>query len=243
MNQVDSQLQVFEQIVRRRRAVRHFSDAPLPDGVLDRLLDAARWAPSGYNLQPTHFVVVTAAELKAKLRPACMDQPQVAEAPATIVFCGDRLVAKHNFDRSLALDKQAGGIDERYEKVMRKFVPLAFSTGPAGLGWLWKSMLPLARLGVPIPNIPAVHRRYWLAKQVALSAMSFMLAATAADLATCPMEGFDETRVRRLLGIPRAIVPVLVVPVGYPAEGFGPDQITKTRLPLNDLVHHNGWRG
>jgi len=44
-----------------------------------------------------------------------------------------------------------------------------------------------------------VHRRYWLAKQAGLSAMSFMLAATAAGLATCPMEGFSD----RLMGVAR----------------------------------------
>jgi nitroreductase len=82
-----------------------------------------------------------------------------------------------------------------------------------------------------------VHRRYWLAKQVGLSAMNFMLAAHAAGLASCPMEGFDSRRVGRVLGLPSHVEPMLVVPVGYAATS---NQI-KTRLPLSQLVHRECW--
>ena len=64
----------------------------MPPALLDELLEAARWAPSGFNLQPTHFVVVTDPAAKAKLCPACMKQRQVLEAGATVVFTGDRRV-------------------------------------------------------------------------------------------------------------------------------------------------------
>ena len=41
------------------------------------VLEAARWAPSGFNLQPTQFVVVVDADLKKSLRSACMNQIQM----------------------------------------------------------------------------------------------------------------------------------------------------------------------
>jgi nitroreductase len=231
-------LDQFHQLAHDRRAVRTFKADPLPEGMLDRLLDAARWAPSGYNLQPTHFLAVTDPALKAPLRTACMDQKQIEQAPATVLFLGDRRVATNNFQMMLEHEQQAGSLHPKYKASLEKFVPLAFHTGPVGFGWFWKATLPpVRRLGAPTPELPAIHRRYWLAKQVSLSAMVFMLAATAAGLGTCPMEGFDEGRVKRLLKIPSHMIVVMVVPVGYSADG----PQARTRLPLSKLIHRNGW--
>ena len=60
--------------------------------------------------------------------------------------------------------------------------------------------------------------------------MNFMLGATAAGLATVPMEGFDASRVRRVLDIPRWGCVVLVVPIGYAAED---SPSNKTRFGLS----------
>jgi nitroreductase len=231
-------LDAFEQLARARRAVRSFKSDALPEGLLERVLDATRWAPSGYNLQPTHFVTVTDPSLKAELRKACMDQKQIEQAPATVVFLGDRRVALNHFRLMLQHEEEAGALHPKHKQALEKYVPLAFHTGPAGLGWLCKgALLPMIRLATPTPELPAIHRRYWLAKQVSLSAMVFMLAAAAAGLGTCPMEGFDEGRVKRLLRIPAHLVVVLVVPVGFSADG----EQKRTRLPLEKLIHRNGW--
>src|SRR5262245_22338454 len=101
----------FIELVRSRRATRHFRPDPVPPDLLDELLEATRWAPSGFNLQPTHFVVVTSPEAKAKLHPACGKQRQVLEAGATVVFTGDRRVANNHLDRVLRLDLEAGAIN------------------------------------------------------------------------------------------------------------------------------------
>lgn len=50
--------------VQSRRAVRGFLDRPVPAEVLQRVLAAAAWAPSGSNLQPWHIYVVTGAPLR-----------------------------------------------------------------------------------------------------------------------------------------------------------------------------------
>ena len=235
---LNQQLDDLISIARSRRATRHFKQQQLPDGLLDQLLDAARWAPSGYNLQPTHWVVLTKSNGRIPLQKACMGQKQITEAPAVVVFTGDKNVARNHFDAVIENDRRAGAIGSEYELLLRKYVPMAFGTGPLRLGWIAKALgPPLLRYFAPVPNIPAVHRRYWLTKQVTLSAMVFMLAATAAGLATCPMEGFDETRVRRILGIPRSFVPVLVIAVGYASD----QNMIKTRLPLNDLIHREQW--
>ncbi len=235
----DRQLLDLTRIIRNRRATRHFKADSPPTAMLDKLLDTARWAPSGYNLQPTHFVMVTDHTTKQSLREACMGQAQITEAPVVIVFAGDTVAWRHHLEPALQCDLEAGGINEIYAAMLRRMVPLAFSTQPLGLGWLVKAILgPRLSFVRPMPSLPAVHRRYWLAKQVALVAMNFMIIAEAAGLATCPMEGFDPRRVRGVLGIPRSVLPVLVIPVGYAATS---SPATKTRLPLQQLLHHERW--
>ncbi len=64
----------FHEQLARRRTVRHFSDRPVPQAVIDECLQAAGSAPSGANLQPWHFTVVTAPELKKKIREAAEEQ-------------------------------------------------------------------------------------------------------------------------------------------------------------------------
>ena len=56
--------------VDRRRTVREFSDRPVPRDIIENALKAASTAPSGANLQPWHFVVVSGAETKRKIREA-----------------------------------------------------------------------------------------------------------------------------------------------------------------------------
>ena len=58
----------------RRRTVREFSDRPLDRAVIDACLHAAGTAPSGANLQPWHFVVVTAPDIKRQIRGAAEEE-------------------------------------------------------------------------------------------------------------------------------------------------------------------------
>jgi len=64
----------FTADVRLRRSVRHFSDRPLPEGLLDECIRAAGLAPSGANRQPWTFVVVTDPETKRAIRLAAEDE-------------------------------------------------------------------------------------------------------------------------------------------------------------------------
>ena len=54
----------------RRRSVRHFSDRPVPREVIEESLLAAGSAPSGANMQPWHFVVVSDPQVKRRIREA-----------------------------------------------------------------------------------------------------------------------------------------------------------------------------
>jgi nitroreductase len=58
----------FYDLVKRRRTVREFSDRPVPREVIEDCIRAAGTAPNGANLQPWHFVAVSDAGIKARIR-------------------------------------------------------------------------------------------------------------------------------------------------------------------------------
>lgn len=60
----------FRREISRRRTVRDFSDRPVPRSIIEDCLRAAGTAPSGANLQPWHFVVVSDAVVKSQIRAA-----------------------------------------------------------------------------------------------------------------------------------------------------------------------------
>lgn len=52
------------ELVKKRRSIRRFKPDPIPDEYVDKIIEAARWAPSGFNSQPWDFIVVKKQELK-----------------------------------------------------------------------------------------------------------------------------------------------------------------------------------
>ena len=64
----------FYEDLRRRRTVRDFSDHPVPREIIQDCLRAAGTAPSGANLQPWHFVVVSDPEVKREIRTAAEEE-------------------------------------------------------------------------------------------------------------------------------------------------------------------------
>lgn len=75
-------------VIRERRSVRVYKSDPIPKESILRVLEAARLAPSGKNLQPWKFVVVQDVELKKRLAKASNQQDFIADAPLIIVACG-----------------------------------------------------------------------------------------------------------------------------------------------------------
>jgi nitroreductase len=75
------------EVIKSRRSIRQFTDKPIEKEKLERLLEAARWAPSGGNLQRWRFVVVTSPsqrELVRKFAPGIFAMPA-----AFIVICAE----------------------------------------------------------------------------------------------------------------------------------------------------------
>jgi len=72
-----------------RASVRDFSDAEVPDAMLERILRAARQAPTSSNLQAYSFVVVRDPAAKAKLAALAGNQKHVVDAPVFVAICAD----------------------------------------------------------------------------------------------------------------------------------------------------------
>ena len=70
IDEMRQRLEEFYADVERRRTVREFSDRPVPRDIIEKALMAANTAPSGANLQPWHFVVVSGPGTKKKIRAA-----------------------------------------------------------------------------------------------------------------------------------------------------------------------------
>jgi nitroreductase len=81
-------LDLFE-AVKLRRSTRAFTEEEVSDVEVEKLLEAARWAPSAGNIQPWDFVVVRESEIKRKLAEAALDQSFIEEASVVIVVCAD----------------------------------------------------------------------------------------------------------------------------------------------------------
>ena len=54
-------------LVKKRRSIRRFKPDPIPNEYIEKIIEVARWAPSGFNMQPWEFVVVKKPELRKKI--------------------------------------------------------------------------------------------------------------------------------------------------------------------------------
>ena len=86
-------------IIRSRRSVREFLDRPVEDELIANILDAGRWAPSGLNNQPWHFVVVRDREITGSLAGCTRYSSIVHSAPLLIaVFLDQDVMYDHTKD-------------------------------------------------------------------------------------------------------------------------------------------------
>ncbi len=90
--------------IRSRYSCRAYLDKPLEKDKLDKILEAARLAPSAKNLQDWRFVVATEKQTKLRLGQAANNQMFIAEASAILVCCSVS-------DQTMRCGQQVGPID------------------------------------------------------------------------------------------------------------------------------------
>ena len=95
----------FLELVKKRRTSWEFKPDPIPDDMIEKIIDAARYAPSGFNSQPWEFVVIKERELKDRIidifaehlashevKPGMKDPMGFKTAPVFIILYGDTRV-------------------------------------------------------------------------------------------------------------------------------------------------------
>ncbi len=94
-------------LLKSRRSVRLYQDKPVPQELLLQILEAGRWAPTGANLQPWHFIVVTDPETRKRIGEVArfffIKSSHVGKAPVVLVLGFDTRKGKYGrYDVTLA---------------------------------------------------------------------------------------------------------------------------------------------
>jgi len=76
-------------IFKSRRSIRSFTGENVSDEKIEKIIEAARWAPSAGNIQPWEFIVIRRLETKREIAKAALNQFFIEEAPVVIVVCAD----------------------------------------------------------------------------------------------------------------------------------------------------------
>lgn len=210
----------FKKVVESRRSVRKFTNKKVPREVMDACLDLALLAPSSCNLQPWEFHVVQTPSKKEQLVEMCMSQ-HAAKTAAELVVVVARTkswpeVAKLNIDQW-----PQAQIPKHWKTFYQRGVPLSYWQGPFDVAGKAKKMIAtVTGLSRPINRGPfsEADMRIWAAKSTALASQNLMLAFRAHGFDSCPMEGMDEKRVKKLLALPKDASVCMVVAVGERAK-------------------------
>ncbi len=232
----------FVQVVENRRSVRRFkADTPVPETTMRQALSHALLAPNSSNLQMWEFYWVRTPEKKKKLVEACLSQPAASTAAELVVCVARTDTWRANRLRILDALQKNPKTPAPALKYYEKIVPLSLNQGPLGLGGLTKKILFFcAGLFRPMPRQPAsaADMRVWSVKSTALACENLMLSLKAQGFDSCPMEGFDAVRVRKILKLPRRgaeVVMVVGAGVGMPEGIFGPRLRFEQRFYVKEL--------
>lgn len=87
------------EVIRRRRSIRAYTNEDVSEENIEKLIDAATWAPSAGNIQPWEFVIVRDAGTKRRLSTAALDQRFIEEAPVVIVVCANEARSGRRYDQ------------------------------------------------------------------------------------------------------------------------------------------------
>ena len=212
----------FEKVVRSRRSTRVYSNEPIPESVVRKCLELATLAPNSSNLQCWEFYWVRETAKKQELIKLCLGQPAAATAQELIVCVARLDTWKRNSKMILAhLESDEANLPEAKLHYHRKIVPLAYGHGPFYiLGPLKKLLIAVMGLFRIVPRGPASKgdMRVWAHKSTALACENLMLSFRAFGFDSCPMEGMDERRVQKLLGLPRSAEVCMVISAGKRAK-------------------------
>ncbi len=199
-----------------RRAIKSFDPVGISPTVREQILDAARSAPSSFNMQPYRFYWVESAPQRKIAARLCLGQSPAVTASALVVAVADIGSLQSTSQLQLNWMRETGFSDDKLRAYARtaKLGRIIFMSGPFGIfgafKWLvfrlvnfWKTV------GTPPVSRQDVFK--WATKGTSLACENLMIAAEALGLNTCPMEGFDARRLSQFLGLSSRVHEIVMV--------------------------------
>ena len=186
----------------------------VPQDKVNRILEAARLAPTSSGLQPFEVIVVTNKDIRTQIQAVAHNQAQVTEGSHLLVFAAwdtytaDRI--NHMFDLTNA---ERGGTNEGWENYRQM---------------LLKSY----------PSREAQVNFEHAARQTYIGLGAALIAAAFEEVDSTPMEGFDPKSVDDILGLgAKGLRSVALLPLGYRAKGQDwLENLKKIRRPVSEFV-------
>jgi nitroreductase / dihydropteridine reductase len=186
----------------------------VPQDKVDRILEAARLAPTSSGLQPYEIVVVTNREVREQIRPIAWNQAQVTDGSHLLVFAA--------WDNYTA------------ERINAMFDLVNAQRGFTSEGWENYRQMLLANY----PQRDAEVNFQHAARQAYIGLGAALIAAAFEGVDSTPMEGFDPAKLDEILGLrARGLRSVAILPLGYrAAEGDWLVNLKKVRRPKEAFV-------
>jgi len=227
-----------------RRSVRIYKDIPIDPEKVEQCLKNATLAPTSSNLQLWEFYHVTDKETLNRLAVACMNQNAARTAQQLVVVVArkslwrNRANANINFlNKSFDKPNLEARLLKRKEMFLsyyQKLIPFLYSELFGIFGSLKFLIFQIAGLFRPVYRQTRLSDMRIVAhKSAALAAQNFMMSMAAIGYDTCPMEGSDTLRVKKILKIPGSAEITMVIACGIRDDSGIYGQ--RFRVPFEDV--------
>ena len=228
-----------------RRSVRIFDAKKAIDtNIVKKCIEQASLAPTSSNMQLWEFYHITSKETIAKISPMCFNQNAAKTAQQLVVFVTRKDLWRKRAKANLSyMDTTFGKDNPKSKQTSRekfarnyyqKIIPFAYFDFLGIVGFFKYLITLITGLFRPIyREVRSSDMRIVAQKTTGLAAQTFMLSMAAEGYDTCPMEGSDTWRVKRLLNIPRSAEINMIVSCGIRDEkGVYGDRF---RIPFDEV--------
>jgi len=186
----------------------------VPQEQVERILEAARLAPTSSGLQPYQIIVVTSKALREKIKPIAWNQGQITDCSHLLVFAAWDTYTPTRINAMFDLvNEQRGSTSEGWEN--------------------YRKML-LNNYPGRDPQVNFEHA----ARQAYIGLGAALIAAAFEEVDSTPMEGFDPKALDEILGLAsRGLRSVAILPLGYREEANDwLVNLKKVRRPREDFI-------
>jgi len=191
-----------------RRSVRKFdSKKDLDNDIVIKCIKNATLAPTSSNLQLWEFYHITNKNLLSKISKCCFDQPAAKTAKQIVVTVVRKDLWRNRADDNLNFFKsKRDSLSDRQFKLTKKYykkvIPFVYKDF-FGILSLFKYLFAyiVGFFRVMYRQLNRSDSRIIAHKSAALASQNFMISMAGFDYDTCPMEGFDSVKVKRVLNL------------------------------------------